>query len=88
MNITAEKYDVRYGVGVRIRELREAQGLSQYFFAAMVGIDRGYLIGIEKGRRNVSIDILTKIAMGLDVRVADLFTYTNVEFQDSLPSHL
>lgn len=81
MDITAKKNDVRCEVGARIRELRESQDLSQYRFAKMVSIDRSYLIGIEKGRKNVTIDILTKIAIGLDVHIADLFATVDMEYQ-------
>lgn len=66
---------------MQIRDLRESQGLSQYKFAKMVSIDRSYLIGIEKGRKNVTIDILTKIAIGLDVHIADLFATVDLEYQ-------
>jgi transcriptional regulator with XRE-family HTH domain len=65
--------EIRHGVGQRIRTLREQRGLSQYQFAKMIGMDRSYLINIEKGKRNVSIDMLTKIATGLDVWITDLF---------------
>lgn len=66
---------------MQIRDLRESQGLSQYKFAKMVSIDRSYLIGIEKGRKNVTIDILTKIAIGLDVHIADLFATVDLEYR-------
>ena len=65
--------EIRHGVGQRIRTLREERGLSQYQFAKMISMDRSYLINIEKGKRNVSIDMLTKIATGLDVWITDLF---------------
>ncbi|MDO4806211.1 MAG: helix-turn-helix transcriptional regulator [Coriobacteriales bacterium] len=81
MDITATKNDIRCGVGMRIRELRESQNLSQYKFATMVDVDRTYLIAIEKGRRNVSLDVLIKIAIGLDVHIADLFSSVDVEIQ-------
>ena len=53
--------------------LREQQGLSQQFFAIMVGMDRSYLIDIERGKRNVSLSYLLRIAQGLDVTLAELF---------------
>lgn len=73
---------VRSQVGSRIRALRIEQGLSQYAFAAMIGMDRTYLIGVEKGRRNISIDNLSKIAFGLGVRIEELFSTVDIEFQD------
>ena len=63
---------IRYNLGNRIRTLRERQDLSQYTFARMIELDRTYLIGVEKGRRNVSIDNLCKIARGLDISLSEL----------------
>ena len=39
----------------------------------MVGIERTYLIDVEKGRRNVAIDNLIKISQGLGVELSYLF---------------
>lgn len=63
---------IRYNLGNRIRFLREGQDLSQYTFSRMVSLDRTYLIGVEKGRRNVSIDNLCKIARGLGITLSEL----------------
>lgn len=63
---------IRYNLGNRIRTLRERQDLSQYTFARMIELDRTYLIGVEKGRRNVSIDNLCKIARGLGISLSEL----------------
>ena len=63
---------VRANLGRRIHDLREAQGWSQYKFAQIVPIDRTYLIGIEKGRRNPTVDNLIMISQGLGVSLSDL----------------
>lgn len=63
---------IRYNLGYRIKLLREGQDLSQYTFARMIDLDRTYIIGVEKGRRNVSIDNLCKIARGLDISLSEL----------------
>lgn len=62
----------RANLGKRIRDLRESRGWSQYQFAEIVPIDRTYLIGVEKGRRNIAIDNLIKISRGLGVSVSEL----------------
>ena len=64
--------DARARLGIRIKELRKAQHLSQREFALMIGINRTYLIDIEHGRRNVAFDNMYKIASGLDVTMSDL----------------
>ena len=73
METTSNAHDIRQHVGENIRLMRESQGLSQYKFSAMIGMDRTYLIGVEKGRRNVSLDNLSKIAAGLDIPISHLF---------------
>lgn len=73
MKVTGDIAAIRYNVGNRIKLLREGQELSQYTFSAMVELDRTYLIGVEKGRRNVSIDNLSKISRGLGISLSELF---------------
>ena len=63
---------IRANLGERIRTLRIDSGLSQYQFASMIELDRTYIIGVEKGRRNVSIDNLCKISRGLGVSLSEL----------------
>jgi len=49
-------------LGANVRALREAAGESQVAAAAALGLNRGFLIGIEAGRRNVSVQRLFDIA--------------------------
>ena len=62
---------VRFGRAVRQR--RKKLGLSQEDFAAVCGLDRTYMGGIERGERNVSLFNIKKIAKGLEVSLAELF---------------
>lgn len=59
-------------LGARVRELREAQGLSQQKFALMIGTGQSYLSDIEAGQINVGYDLLCRMAEGLGVKVGDL----------------
>ena len=63
---------MRVNLGRRIHDLREARGLSQYDFAKMVPINRSYLVGVEKGYRNPSIEKIIMIANSLDVSMSEL----------------
>lgn len=63
----------RKELGRRIRMLRSRQNVSQSTFAKMVHIDRGYFIGIEHGKKNPSLDMIVRIANGLDVDLPTLF---------------
>lgn len=59
--------------GDRVRTLRRSRGLSQEALADLAGLDRTYISGIERGKRNVSLRNIDLIARALKVRVRDLF---------------
>lgn len=59
--------------GERIKELRNAQGMSQEKFALSIDMDRTYYASVESGKRNVSINNIDKIARGLGVSLEELF---------------
>jgi len=65
--------DIRQKLGKRIRELRDKKGLSQEKFADLCGLDRTYIAGIEKGRRNVSLINIEKIARAFGLTLNQLF---------------
>ena len=70
----AAKPDILVSFGGRVRELRLEQGLSQEAFAFKCGIDRTYISGIERGRRNPSLKNVHRIAETLGVTLVKLFT--------------
>ncbi|WP_165054354.1 helix-turn-helix domain-containing protein [Adlercreutzia sp. ZJ176] len=57
-------------VGLRIKDLREAEGVSQETFALRIGMDRSYLASIETGRRNLTLQNLAKIAQGFGMTLS------------------
>lgn len=65
--------DIKQRLGQKLKELRKQKGLSQEKLANMAEIDRTYLPTIEKGERNVSIEVVERLAKALDVKVKDLF---------------
>ena len=65
--------DIKLRFGNRIKELRKQKGFSQEKLANLADIDRTYLPTIEKGERNVSIEVVERLARALDVKVKDLF---------------
>jgi len=58
--------------GMRVRQLREKQGLSQEELAYRAGVHRTYLGGIERGERNPSLKNIVAIARALSIRLPDL----------------
>jgi len=56
-----------------VKTLRHEKGLSQEEFADRAGIDRTYVSGIERARRNPSLKAIGRIADALDLTVLQLF---------------
>jgi DNA-binding response OmpR family regulator len=64
---------LREQLGAAIRERRKAAGLTLADMAKRTNVSLGYLSQIELGKNSASIETLYRIALGLRVRVADLF---------------
>lgn len=62
-------------LGNAIRTRREAEEISLRKFALMIEMNYTYLYKIERGEGNPSIEILMKIAEGLNVPVRDLIDF-------------
>lgn len=58
----------RTAFGVRLRELRVAQGYSQMTFAHHVGLHPTYISSVERGERNISLVNIHLLARGLGVQ--------------------
>jgi transcriptional regulator with XRE-family HTH domain len=63
-------------LGEVVRKRRLALDLSQEELAARAGVHRTYLSDIERGARNITITVLTRLAEALEVRVSRLFRLT------------
>lgn len=59
--------------GHAIKYYREILGLSQEKFALSIGMDRTYYASVESGKRNVSLQNISKIAAGLGISISTLF---------------
>jgi transcriptional regulator with XRE-family HTH domain len=59
-------------LGARIRQMRQARGLSQEQLALEAGLDRSYVGGVERGERNISFVSLCRIARALKADVGAL----------------
>jgi transcriptional regulator with XRE-family HTH domain len=67
---------IRKQFGERVRELREASGVSQEAFADQSGFARSYVSRVERGKANPSLDAVEVLALALAVEVPDLFVPT------------
>ena len=63
-------FDGRAALATRLRDVRRRRQLTQQALAERAGMDRSYLSGIERGRHNVPLDTLCRLAwaLGMDVR--------------------
>lgn len=66
--------DIKVKIGLRIKELRTEQNLTQEAVAFNAEIDRTFMNHVENGKRNVSIEIIEKIVCnGLSITIKEFF---------------
>ena len=65
-------------LGETIREVRDTRRLSQEALGLEIGVHRNYLGGIERGERKPSLETVTRIAAGLDMKASDLLALAEV----------
>ena len=66
---------IKEKVGQRIKELRIKQGLSQEEFAFRCELDRTYITSLERGKRNISLTNLEKIAKAFNMTLSEFFNF-------------
>lgn len=67
--------DIRQLVGANVRRIRQRRGVSQEKLGFDAGIDRTYVSGVERGRRNPTVVVLGRIARALAVSPAELLKF-------------
>ena len=60
-------------IGSKIASRRNLLGISQEDLADKADLDRTYISGIERGKRNISVFTLKKIVESLDLKMKDFF---------------
>lgn len=68
---------LRVVVGANIRRAREARGLPQDELAHRAEVHVTYLSGVETGKRNITMNVLERLAAALEVSAAELVTLPN-----------
>ena len=63
------RYNERIRIGSRLRELREAQGLTTTQLGEKFGLTQSTISKVENGKWSVSLDILSKICDALGAKV-------------------
>ena len=67
--------DLRRRFGTRLRQIRQARGLTQEKFAELIGISVDFLSLIERGINAPSFETLDQIGERLKLPLASLFTF-------------
>ncbi|MBN2849883.1 MAG: helix-turn-helix transcriptional regulator [Erysipelotrichaceae bacterium] len=65
--------ELTHQFGERIKHLRISVSLSQEELSFRSGLHRNYISDVERGRRNISLKALDKLAKGLGISLRDLF---------------
>jgi len=72
-----EKNEYLQKIGSNITITRKSNGLTTKELGYLCDIEKSNLIAIEKGRKNITVTTLLKIATALNVEVRDLLTFSN-----------
>ncbi|SMD42464.1 Predicted transcriptional regulator with C-terminal CBS domains [Aquiflexum balticum DSM 16537] len=67
--------DIKEKFGLRLKTLRKEKGLSQEELAERSGLNRPYISGIEQGKRNVSLEVMEKLAVAIEVGIGELVNF-------------
>jgi len=66
------RMDVRQRLAANMKRLRKERGWSQEDMAENVGLDRTYVSGIERQKKNPTIIVVERVAKALNCRLGDL----------------
>ena len=56
-----------------IRKFRIEKGLSQEELAEKAGVHRTYIGSVERGERNITINVMEKLSIALERQITDFF---------------
>ena len=65
--------DIKQTFGQKVNALRKGKNLSQEDLAEKSGLNRPYISAIEQGKRNVSLEVIEKLAEALEIEIKEFF---------------
>lgn len=71
--------DINIKFGKRIKELRNQEKISQEELAFRCQLSKNYVSDVERGKRNITLKVVEKFALGLKVPIQYLFMWNNRE---------
>lgn len=71
--------NIKKDFGLRIKELRNKKGITQYQLAEMTGIDPKHMSHIETGKSFPKADLIEKFAGALEIDYTEFFQTKHIE---------
>jgi transcriptional regulator with XRE-family HTH domain len=68
------KNDILVLFGKKVKQYRNARGISQDELSKLSGLSRGYLSKLEKGEKNISLLNIEKIAISLRIGICNFMS--------------
>ena len=65
--------DIKQEFGNRLNQIRKEKKISQERLAELSELNRPYISAIEQGKRNVSLEVIEKLAQALEIEIAEFF---------------
>uniref|UniRef100_UPI00404B0F01 helix-turn-helix domain-containing protein n=1 Tax=Flavobacterium sp. TaxID=239 RepID=UPI00404B0F01 len=65
--------NIKEKFGKKVKQLREEKSYSIEYLANISNVDRNYISDIEKGKRNVSIEVMEKIIIAFNTDFTTFF---------------
>lgn len=75
--------ELKHRLGIRIREIRKTQGLTQEAVAALIGRSVDAISLLERGKIVPGLDTLDALSRGLGISLRDLLDFDDVPSKDS-----
>ena len=67
-------------VGFNIKQIRKSKNMTQDELSEKCGLQTSYLAGVERGDRNITLQSLERIILGLEIPCTDFFRFENLDF--------
>jgi len=64
--------DIRIRFGKAVRKSREELQISQEDFVELAGLHRTYISDLERGKRNISLENIERLAKALNLSISEL----------------
>lgn len=71
-------------IGEKIRMIRKSKGLSQEALGLRSQLSISYISDVERGTRNISLESLEKIIIGLQVSPSEIFDFHDISLDSGI----